>query len=203
MSIHDNHSSHTEISTDRLEAFSDAVMAIIITIGVLTIRIPDSPTFASIKSALPTLLVYAISFQNIGTYWNNHHHLLRATKHLSTAIMWANLFLLFCLSLIPVATAWLGNHYQSQWPTAFYIFVLIISGIAYLILQLNVIRHSEKKEGLMEEFRQKPKGLISMSMYVVALILAFFNPFISDLLVIIVALMWFIPDRRIEKYIGG
>ncbi|MBX4200765.1 TMEM175 family protein [Candidatus Parcubacteria bacterium] len=197
----DNHSSHAEISTTRLEAFSDAVMAIVITIGVLAIRIPDEATFASLRAMLPMLLVYAIGFQMIGTYWNNHHHLLHITKHVTAGIMWANLALLFCLSLIPVAADWLGKNYQSHVATAFYAFVLLICAIAYTVLEVQAVQHSDKRETLMSEFRKRPKGLVSLGLYILAIAAAFFSPFIADALIVLVSLIWFIPDRRIEKYI--
>jgi|SRR5581483_1313764 len=201
MSNHDSSSNHNKLSPARLEAFSDAVMAIIITITVLAIKIPGGAGFDSLAVFLPTFLVYAVSFQTIGTYWNNHHHLLRVAKHVSTGIMWANLYLLFWLSLIPVATTWLGEHWQNQWPTALYAFVLLMSGLAYTLLELQVVGHTEKREDLLQELRKKPKGIISVVTYVVALVSAFFYPPISDILIVGVAVLWFIPDKRIEKYI--
>ncbi len=201
MNSRDENSNHVKISTERLEGFSDAVMAIIITISVLTVKIPAGSGFDSLNFLLPTFLVYAVSFQTIGTYWNNHHHLLLAVKHVSAGIMWANLYLLFWMSLIPVATAWLGQHYASHWPTALYVFVLLMSAMAYTLLQLLVIKHSEKPEELFKEFFKKPKASISLAMYLVALAFAFYVPLVSDVLIILVAMVWFIPDRRIEKYI--
>jgi len=201
MSTHDNNSSHTKLSPARLEAFSDAVMAIIITITVLSIKIPAGAGRDSLITFLPSFLVYAVSFQVIGTYWNNHHHLLRATKHVSAGIMWANLYLLFWISLIPVATTWLGEHWQSRWPTFLYATVLLMAGLAYTLLEFQVVRHTERREDLLQELRKKPKGIISIIIYIVALVCAFYQPIISDALIVLTALMWFIPDKRIEKYI--
>lgn len=198
-----NHKSdnHIKLSPARLEAFSDAVMAIIITISILGIKLQSQPTFESIKMVIPVFLVYAISFQTIGTYWNNHHHLLRATKHISPGIMWANLYLLFWLSVIPVGTSWLGENYQSHLPTALYAFILLMCAIAYTLLQWQVVEHSENKEMLWQELKGKPKGIISLVLYGISLIFAFYYPVISDVIIGCISLLWFIPDRRIEKFI--
>jgi uncharacterized membrane protein len=201
MATYSDHSDHTKLTPARMEAFSDAVMAIIITLTVLEIKIPTGAGLDSLVLLVPSFLVYVVSFFTIGTYWNNHHHLLRATKHISAGIMWANLYLLFWLSLIPVVTTWLGEHWQSYWPTALYAAVLLMVAVAYNLLELQIVQHTEKREDLFRELTEKPKGLISMAVYVLAVIAAFYYPIISDGLIILVALMWFIPDRRIEKYI--
>lgn len=201
MSTHDNNESHVKLSPARLEAFSDSIMAVIITITILSLKIPSAPIFASIKSVFPIFLVYVISFQTVGTYWNNHHHLMLITDHVSASIMWTNLHLLFWLSLIPVTTEWLGGHYSDHLPTALYAFVLLMCGFAYTLLQFRVLKHSENKESLMKEFKEKPKGIISLILYTLAVIMAFYFPIVSDILVILVSIMWFIPDRRVEKYV--
>jgi uncharacterized membrane protein len=198
---HDDTGNHTKISTARMEAFSDGVMAIIITITVLELRVPLGDNISALRPLLPLLFTYLVSFQNVGTYWNNHHLLLRATEHTSTGMLWANLHLLFWLSLIPFATGWLGANHGGHWPTAVYAGVLLMSAIAYQILQQAVVNHSQKRSQLTEELTKHPKGMISLASYAAAVALAFVNPIISDVLIILVALLWFIPDRRIEKYI--
>ena len=194
---------HIEISTTRLEAFSDAVLAIIITISVLELRLPAGASLSSLFPLLPIFITYLVSFQTIGTYWNNHHHLLRATKHVSASIMWANLHLLFWISIIPFATGWLGANHNAPTPTAFYAGVLLCSALAYLFLQEAVIFHSEKRVQLRKELYKQKKGLVSLICYALAIPLAFVSPIISDILIVTVSLMWFIPDRRIERALGG
>lgn len=176
-------------------------MAIIITITVLAIKIPAGAGLDSLVPLLPSLVVYAISFYTIGTYWNNHHHLLHATKHISAGIMWANLYLLFWMSLVPIVTTWLGEHYQGHWPTAMYALVLLMSALAYTLLEWLVAGHTENRDDLFKELTKKPKGLVSIVLYILAAGFAFYYPAASDVLIIFVALMWFIPDKRIEKYI--
>jgi uncharacterized membrane protein len=193
---------HIELSTSRLEAFSDAVMAIIITISVLAFRIPEGASLSSLLPLVPVFFTYLVSFQTIGTYWNNHHHLLRATKHVSASMMWANLHLLFWLSIIPFATGWLGENHSAPTPTAFYAGVLLCAAFAYLLLQEAVIFHSEKRVQLRKELFKQKKGLVSLTCYALAIPLAFVSPIISDILIVAVSLMWFIPDRRIERALG-
>lgn len=199
--LHKEHEDHTKITTSRLEAFSDGVLAIIITITVLELKIPEGVSFSALKPLFPLLLAYAISFQTVGTYWNNHHHLLNATDHVSAGMMWANLHLLFWLSLIPFTTGWLGANHGGHVPTALYAAVLLMCSIAYTILQYTVVIHSANRHELMAELRKSRKGLISLVSYALAVSLAFYNPMVSDLLIVFVAIIWFIPDRRIEKYI--
>lgn len=196
---HDDHSSHNKLTTNRLEAFSDGVLAIIITITVLEFKIPQGTTLAALKPLLPLFIAYLISFETIGTYWNNHHHLLRATKHVGADIMWSNLLLLFCLSLIPFATGWLGANHGGQYPTALYAFVLLLCAISYSMLQWAVVRHAENRDELTRELSRSKKGIISLLSYAAAAVLAFYAPAVSDVLIIFVALIWFVPDRRIER----
>lgn len=198
---HDDTSSHNGLTSARLEAFSDAVIAIIITITVLELRIPESHSFSALRPLVPLFIAYIISFHTIGTYWNNHHHLLRATKHISAGIMWANINLLFWLSLIPFSTGWLGASYSEHAPTAVYAAVLLMCALSYALLQSQVIAHASKREKLEQELRSSRKGLISVISYVLALIAAFYQPIISDILIVFVIILWFIPDRRIEKYL--
>ena len=196
-----NEDGHTRLSPARLEAFSDGVMAVIITITVLDIKVPPGNNIAAIRPLLPLLFTYLISFQTVGTYWNNHHHLLSVTKHVSASIMWTNLHLLFWLSLIPFTSGWLGENHGGHWPTAVYAFVLLMCGVAYSLLQWRVLAHSDRRAELTREFQKSPKGLISLVAYILAVLFAFWQPWIADVLIVLVALMWFIPDRRIEKYI--
>ena len=198
---HDDTSSHNELTPARLEAFSDAVMAIIITITVLELHIPESHSFAALQPLVPLFIAYIISFHTIGTYWNNHHHLLRATKHVSAGIMWANINLLFWLSLIPFSTGWLGASYSDHAPTAVYAGVLLMCALSYALLQSQVIAHATKREKLEQEFRSSRKGLVSLISYALALIAALYQPIISDILIVFVIVLWFIPDQRIEKYL--
>jgi uncharacterized membrane protein len=198
---HDDESNHNNLSTDRLEAFSDGVLAIIITITVLEFKIPQGAEWQDLSSLIPLFVAYLISFQTIGTYWNNHHHLLKVTKHVSTSIMWANLHLLFWLSLIPFSTGWLGENHGSSVPTALYSAILFLSGFAYSLLQWRVIIHSEKRHELMKEFSESKKSIISLTSYALAFVFAFYQPIISDILIVLITLLWFVPDRRIEKYL--
>lgn len=192
---------HTKIPTTRLEAFSDGVLAIIITITVLDLKIPTGQTIGVLFHLIPLFVTYLVSFQTIGTYWNNHHHLIQATKHVSPGIMWANLHLLFWLSLIPFATGWVGENHGSSLPTALYACILCACAIAYTILQQNVIIHAENSRDLKDEIKKSWKGKITLASYLLSIPLAFVNPIISDVLIIMVSLMWFIPDKRIEKYL--
>jgi len=193
--------SHTKISTARLEAFSDGVIAIIITITVLELKVPVGSTWRALFSLLPLFIAYIVSFQTVGTYWNNHHHLIQATKHVSPGIMWANLHLLFWLSLIPFATGWLGENHGGVLPTALYSSVLLACAIAYFILEYTVILHAENSQNLKDEIRKSFKGKISLASYFLAILCAFINPIISDILIFAVTIIWFIPDRRIEKHL--
>lgn len=200
MHLHDK-DGHAKISTSRLEAFSDGVIAIIITITVLELKTPLGETVESLVPLIPLFVAYLISFQTIGTYWNNHHHLIQATKHVSSGIMWANLHLLFWLSLIPFATGWLGENHGGPVPTAFYACILFACAVAYTILQQVVVLHAENSNALKEEIRRSNKGKISLVSYLLAIPLSFINPIISHVLIIIVSVMWFIPDRRIERHL--
>ena len=187
------------MSTARLEAFSDGVMAIIITITVLSIRVPADAAFSSLISLLPVFLIYIWSFQTVGTYWNNHHHLMRATSGVNAWVMWTNLHLLFWLSLIPFATEWLGGHVGEPWPTAVYCSVLLFAAAAYQILERAIIRHQGKDSNLAEALGNNAKGKVSLLCYVLSVVTAFIYPWISYALVITVTVMWFIPDRRVVR----
>ena len=185
------------MSTARLEAFSDGVMAIIITITVLSIRVPADATFSSLIALLPVFFIYIWSFQTVGTYWNNHHHLMRATSSVNAGVMWTNLHLLFWLSLIPFATEWLGNNVGEPWPTAVYCAVLLFAAAAYYILERAIIGHHGKDSNLARALGNETKAKISLLCYVLSVVTAFISPWISYALVVAVAVMWFIPDRRV------
>jgi uncharacterized membrane protein len=183
----------------RLEAFSDGVIAIIITIMVLELKVPHGEGFEALKPVAPTLLMYLLSFVYVGIYWNNHHHMLHACGKVSGSILWANLHLLFWMSLIPFATEWMGDNHFSAAPSAFYGFVLLMSAVAYLILQGLIIRVAGTDSVLKEAVGRDWKGKTSMVLYVVAIAGAFWSPLVSHVIYVSVALMWLIPDRRIER----
>ncbi len=186
----------------RLEAFSDGVIAIIITIMVLEMKVPHGASLADLQPVLPVFLSYVLSFVYIGIYWNNHHHMLHTVRQVSGPMLWANLHLLFWLSLMPFATAWMGENHFASTPTALYGVVLLMCAIAYFILQGRIIRaHGERSE-LAHAIGRDAKGKISLTAYAAAIPLAFVNQWIADAIFVAVALMWFIPDRRIERAIA-
>lgn len=185
----------------RLEAFSDGVIAILITIMVLELKVPDGPTLAALRPVLPVLVTYVLSFVFLGIYWNNHHHMLQATDRVSGAVLWANLHLLFWLSLIPFVTRWLGEYHSTALPTAVYGVVLLASGIAYTILQMTIIRAQGPGSTLAVAVQDDRKGKISVGCYALAIGLAFVEPWISYALFVTVALIWLVPDPRIEKLV--
>jgi uncharacterized membrane protein len=186
----------------RLEAFSDGVLAIIITIMVLELKIPHGADVAALRPLLPVFLSYVLSFIYIGIYWNNHHHLLQATRHINGKILWANLHLLFWLSLIPFATGWMGENHFASLPTALYGFVLFCAGIAYLVLQTLIIKTHGPNDILAAAVGRDWKGKISLVCYLTAIPLAFVNEWIADAFYIAVAAIWLIPDKRIESRIS-
>jgi uncharacterized membrane protein len=183
----------------RLEAFSDGVIAIIITIMVLEIKVPHGADLEALRPLLPIFLSYVLSFIYLGIYWNNHHHLLQAVRHVNGRILWANLHLLFWLSLIPFVTGWMGENHFAALPVALYGIVLLFSAIAYFILSQNLVSHHGKDSTLAKALGKDFKGKISMVFYAVAIPLAFVNSWIACIIYIMVAIMWLIPDRRIEK----
>jgi len=183
----------------RLEAFSDGVLAIIITIMVLEIKVPHGEQFSDLKGLIPIFLSYILSFIYIGIYWNNHHHMV-STVHLVTGeILWANLHLLFWLSLVPFATGWIGENHFSAAPMALYGFVLLMAGIAYYILQSIIIKNEGKNSLLAKAVGKDLKGKISPFLYLAAIGLSWVNSLISGLIYLFAALTWLIPDKRIEK----
>lgn len=188
---------------DRLEAFSDGVIAVIITIMVLELRPPHSTDFKALLEVVPTFAVYALSFVFIGIYWNNHHHMLRATRGIDGAAMWANLHLLFWLSLVPFTTAWLGRNPTGVGPTALYAFVLLLDSIAYAILQRALLRVNGSDAPFARAVKADLKGNLSVILYVVALGLAFVSTIASDVILFAIALRWLAPDRRFEPVIAN
>ena len=186
------------MSTGRLEAFSDGVLAIIITIMVLELHAPPSPDLAALGAVLPAFLGYVLSFVFIGIYWNNHHHMFQATEHANGAILWANNHLLFWLSLVPFTTDWMGQNHFATLPVATYGLVLLMCGVAYYILARTIIHSQGRNSRLRRLIGQDWKGKISPLLYLAAIGLAFVNPVIAEALYVAVALLWLIPDRRIE-----
>jgi TMEM175 potassium channel family protein len=185
----------------RMEAFSDGVIAIIITIMVLEMKVPHGDTPGALKPVLPVFLSYVLSFVNIGLYWNNHHHMLSAAEHVNGKVLWANIHLLFWLSLIPFTTAWMGENHFTTWPIVLYGIVLFMAGTAYYILSQSLIALHGKESLLARAVGKDRKGIISVVIYFVAIGLAFLNPTVSLILYASVAAIWLIPDRRIEKKI--
>jgi uncharacterized membrane protein len=187
---------------DRLAAFSDGVIAIIITIMVLELHIPHGADAAALAAVTPSFLSYVLSFIYVGIYWNNHHHLLHTVTHVDGLILWTNLDLLFWLSIIPVATAWMGQNLGAPLPTAIYGVALLMPAIAYVLLQRAIIHRHGKQSVLAEALGTDLKGKLSPILYVAGIGLAFVYPWISIALYVLVAIIWLVPDRRIERIVG-
>ena len=184
----------------RLEAFSDGVIAILITIMVLELRIPHGDGLDSISPLWPVFVTYILSFVNLGIYWNNHHHMLQATKSIDGRVMWANLNLLFWLSLFPFVTGWMGENHFASLPTAVYGAVMVCAAVSYTILQTTIVRHHERENAkLKQAIGRDLKGKVSILLYTAAIGLAFVDRWISFALYATVSAIWFIPDRRIER----
>ncbi|HTP44598.1 MAG TPA: TMEM175 family protein [Candidatus Acidoferrum sp.] len=183
----------------RLEAFSDGVIAIIITIMVLNLRIPHDASLAGLRPLIPTFLSYVLSFVFIGIYWNNHHHLLHATQKVNGRILWANLHLLFWLSLVPFVTGWMGENHFARVPVAVYGGLLLMSAIAFTILAQALIAHHGKDSPLALAIGDDRKGKTSLAVYALAILCTWVNPWIAMALYVAVAVMWVVPDRRIER----
>ena len=182
----------------RLEAFSDGVIAIIITIMVLELKVPHEATFAALAPLWPVLLSYVLSFVYVGIYWNNHHHMLAAARHVSGGALWANLHLLFWLSLFPFATAWMGENHFAAVPVAAYGVVLLMAAIAYWLLQQKLIALDGPDSTLKRAIGGDRKGKLSPLAYILGIAASFWQPWISETLYVAVALIWLVPDRRIE-----
>jgi uncharacterized membrane protein len=188
-----------ESETGRLEAFSDGVLAVIITIMALELKAPAGGEWGNLHERLPALLVYILSFTFVGIYWNNHHHLLRAARRVTAGVMWANLHLLFWLSLIPVLTEWIGEHYQKTAPAATYGLVCLGSAVAFTILVRAIIRADGNSSPVATAIGRDAKGRASLVTYAAATGLAWVTPWISYALLVAVAVMWFVPDRRLSR----
>jgi TMEM175 potassium channel family protein len=187
------------MSKGRLEAFSDGVIAIIITIMVLNLKAPNSGDLAALSPLLPTFLSYVLSFIFLGIYWNNHHHLLQAAQHVNGSILWANLHLLFWLSLIPFVTGWMGENNFAATPVALYGVALLLAAFAYFLLTRALISLHGSVSALAIALGSDFKGKISIVFYAVAIPLAFLNAWIAFALYVVVAIIWLVPDRRIER----
>lgn len=186
----------------RLEAFSDGVLAIIITIMVLELRVPHTDSIAALKPLFPILMAYVLSFLYVAIYWNNHHHLMHTVQHVSASILWANTHLLFWLSLIPFATAWMGENHFTETPTALYGFVLMMAGFAYWLLSRAIIRSHGEESVLKKAIGRDFKGHASIVLYAAAIPLAFHQELLAGAIYVSVAVMWLIPDRRIERLLA-
>jgi uncharacterized membrane protein len=183
----------------RLEAFSDGVIAIIITIMVLEMKVPHGDSLENLKPILPVFLSYVLSFINIGIYWNNHHHMMHTVHKVTGSVLWANTHLLFWLSLFPFATAWMGENHFSKWTLALYGFVSMMAGIAYYILAHCLASLHGKDSTLAQALGKDRKGIISVTLDIVGIGLSFINPWLGLSAYILVAAIWFVPDTRIEK----
>jgi uncharacterized membrane protein len=183
----------------RLEAFSDGVIAIVITIMVLELKRPEDVSLSALLAVGPHILIYALSFIYVGIYWNNHHHMLQVTKSVSGGVLWANLHLLFWLSLVPFTCEWMGEHYTDALPVAAYGAVLLLTGAAYLILARVLVLHEGPGSVLARAMGRDTKTILSLLAYIAAIVVAFFAPYISLALYALVALTWLVPDRRVER----
>jgi uncharacterized membrane protein len=186
------------MSKARLEAFSDGVFAVIITIMVLELKVPHGDDWSAVRPLLPAFLTYVLSFVFLGIYWNNHHHMLHAASRITGKVLWPNLYLLFWLSLVPFVTGWMGENHFAPVPTAAYGVVLLNAAIAFTVLQAVLVAQQPERSKLALAVRDHAKERLSLAMYVSAIPLAFYNEWISDLLYATVALLWLVPDRRIE-----
>lgn len=187
------------ITKGRLEAFSDGVIAIIITIMVLELKVPHTESIEALVPLIPVFMSYVLSFIYIGIYWNNHHHMLHTVKSVNGTILWANLHLLFWLSLIPFVTAWMGENHFGKWPVIFYGIILIMNAIAYTILAQTLVSHHGKDSLIAKALGKDWKGKLSLLIYAAAIGASFIHPGIGLALYFIVAVIWLLPDRRFEK----
>jgi len=186
------------VGKQRLEAFSDGVIAIIITVMVLEMKVPQGADRAALRPLIPVLLSYVLSFVFLGIYWSNHHHLLQAVRHVNGRVLWANLHLLFWLSLTPFVTSWMGENHFAAWPVAVYGAVLLLAAVAYFILTRELIALHGRDSTLAAALGSDVKGKASLVLYAAAIPLAFWHPWIACALYVLVAVLWLIPDRRIE-----
>ncbi len=194
-----NSSQKTGMGTQRLEAFSDGVLAVIITIMVLEMKVPHGDDLNSLKPVWPVFISYILSFVNIGIYWNNHHHLMQTVEHVNGKVLWANIHLLFWLSLVPFTSGWMGENHFTQWPVALYGIVLMMAGIAYYFLAHSLIHLHGKNSTVAKALGKDRKGILSVVLYILGVGLSFINPRIGFSFYALVAAIWFIPDKRIEE----
>jgi TMEM175 potassium channel family protein len=189
--------------TNRMEAFSDGVIAILITVMVLELRIPHGTSWEALRGSLPTLLTYVLSFVYLGIYWNNHHHMLALTQEVAGLVLWANLHLLFWLSLIPFATGWMGENHFAPVPTAAYGVVLLAAAVAYYVLQATIIRRQGPGSPLAVAVGRDLKGKLSPALYATSIAFSFAQRWLAVAGYVLVALMWLVPDRRVERTIAA
>ena len=189
------------MGTGRMEAFSDGVIAIIITIMVLQLKVPHGTNLAALWDLLPVLAGYVLSFVYVAIYWNNHHHLLHACDRINGAIMWANMFFLFWLSLVPFVTSWVEEYRDAPLPAAAYGVVLLMAGMAYLVMERQMVRENGPQSVLAEAVGRDRKGLVSLIGYGAAIALAFVSPWLADLIYALIAVIWIVPDRRIAGHV--
>ncbi len=190
------------MNKERLTAFSDGVIAVIITILVLELKVPHGSTLGALRPLLPVFLSYVLSFVYIGIYWNNHHHMFAVTERVNGVILWANLHLLFWLSLVPFVTVWLGDNRFAPAPTAVYGLALLRAGLAYWLLQRQIIALQGKQSTLASAVGSDIKGKLSPALYLLAIVLVWVRPWLADTLYVAVALMWLVPDPRIERVVS-
>ncbi|MGV7104964.1 TMEM175 family protein [Flavobacterium sp. U410] len=191
------------MTTNRLEAFSDGVLAIIITIMVLEMKVPEGADFAVLKPLFPKFISYLLSFIYVGIYWNNHHHLFHVIEKVSGKILWANLFLLFCLSLIPFSTGWMGENHFDKNPVALYGINLFLCALAFIILEKSSIHYEGESSKLKLALKNYNKEYASLVLYFIGILISYYFPMFSTILYAIVALVWLIPDTRIEKTLNS
>jgi uncharacterized membrane protein len=187
------------MNTARLEAFTDGVVAIIITIMVLELHVPHGTTLAALQADVPVLLAYVLSYVNVGIFWNNHHHMLHATERVDGRVLWANLVLLFWLSLVPFVIRWIDDSGFAPLPTAAYGVVLLCAALCYTLLQWQIIRLNGRESLLAVAVGQDLKGKLSALLYLLGIVLAFVRPWVAIALYVVVAMVWLVPDRRIES----
>ncbi|OMP30046.1 TMEM175 family protein [Mangrovimonas sp. DI 80] len=187
------------MTTNRLEAFSDGVLAIVITIMVLEMQVPEGSSWEALKPVLPKFMSYVLSFIYLGVYWNNHHHLFQAMEKVNGSVLWSNLFLLFSLSLVPFTTGWMGENHFDTYPVALYGMNLLLAAIAFLVLEKAAIKFEGKTSKIGKALSGNKKEYASLALYLVGVVASFFIPVIGILCYVIVAIMWIIPDKRIEN----
>lgn len=187
------------MKANRMEAFSDGVLAIIITIMVLELKVPEGHSWSSLVGLVPKFLSYAVSFVYVGIYWNNHHHLLHTVRTINGKLMWLNLLLLFSLSLIPFSTAWIGESSFAATPAALYGIVLLLAAVSYMRLQYEILKQHASDSDFVVVMGSDFKGKLSILLYLISIIVAYLNAWVSCFIFVLVAVIWFVPDRRIER----